>query len=137
MQELEATEYYPLMLNYSDAYAKTLQCSASQYDADYISQYGAAPSGPTTYQNVSVMTPYNMSLAITQSSGSLYAATYSVKAKSSTSSGAVLSVTINVTSGAIISTKLEGAFSSLDYTQLYNAYAKMKSVGDSCEAFFG
>ncbi len=137
MQKLETTEYYPLMLNYSDAYAKTLQCSASQYDADYISQYGVAPSGATTYQNVSVMTPYNMSLAISQSSGDLYTATYSTKAKTSVGSGTVLTITINSTSGAVISTKFEGAFSSLDYTQLYNAYAKMKSVGDSCEAFFG
>ncbi len=137
MQELQATEYYPLMLNYSNAYAKTLQCTQSMYDADYISQYGTVPTGPSTYQNSTAAAPYNMSLSIAQSSGDIYTATYTTKAKESVGSGPALVITINSTSGAISGTKYEGVFSGLNYTQLYNAYAKMASVGDACESYFG
>ncbi len=134
---LKATEYYPLMLNYSIAYAKTLKCGLSQYDADYISQYGVAPAGPTTYQNVSSVTPYNMSLSVAQYSGALYTATYSTTAKASVGTGPALVVTINSSDGSISSVKYEGVFSGLGYTQLYNAYATMAGIGDSCEAYFG
>lgn len=129
---LMESEYYGLMLNYSHYYSNTVNCTGTLYNNSYFSYYHAHPSGPATYQNVTLVTPYALNLSISSSMGGNYNATYSTKSYSSISTGVALNIVINFTTGKILNTTYKGAFKDQDYSTLSQGLLGAEQIGNAC-----
>lgn len=129
---LEKDAFYSLMDNYSKLYANSVNCTPDLYNSTYSKYYGYPPAGQFTYQNMSVLVPYNMSLKLEDVSGALYSAVYTTKGKSAIATGTALTVYINSTSESIINSTLSGVFSGLNQSMLYSGYISAEHVGGAC-----
>lgn len=123
---LQKDSYYALMLNFSKLYANTSNCNMNLYDNLYVKENGHLPSGPSSYENVSPFTPYNLSSTTTLSSGGTYNVSYVGK---TVALGNLPAVTINVnpTTGAtedtIAPASSSGIFADLTLAQIQSNYA--------------
>jgi len=132
---LQKSLYYPLMLNYSTLYANTVNCTPGLYNITYGQRFAQAPSGQSTYRNVSSLIPYALTLNITGSS-SRYSAKYITKSRSDVfNNQPALEVGINLTTNTITSTQLEGIFLGLNYTLLSNGYRQAVLIGNACGVY--
>ncbi len=129
---LQKSAYYPIMLNYSVLYANTRNCTPNLYNKTYSNYLGYPPSGQYSYQNVSSIVPYNLSLSINSVSGSLYKAVYSTKSRQSISTGPAITITINATAESIINATLTGVFSGLNQSALTTGYKAALQAGGAC-----
>jgi hypothetical protein len=132
MSVVEKSIWYPLMLNYSQAYANTSACTPQLYNSSYIAYHSSAPSGPNTYQNVSIFVPYKMNSTITSVGGNEYADIYTAYSHSAHTTGEALAISVNISSMTISSVVLSGVFQGDNYTTLYNGYRKSISIGNAC-----
>lgn len=132
MDVLEKSVYYPLMLNYTAAYADSVNCAPALYNSSYKSYWGKLPSGQSTYQNTSALVPYKMNLSISSAGTNNFAAIYTTYSKKASTSGAALELGINITSNTITAVTLEGVFYGMNYTTLSNGYKKSASIGNAC-----
>jgi hypothetical protein len=131
---LQKSLYYPLMLNYTILYANTVNCTSTLYNSAYIQHNAHAPSGQSTYQNISSIIPYGLSLNITGSSNR-YTASYITKSRSSIYNGIpALVIGVNLTSNTITSTQItsSGIFSGASYNSLLSGYRQAVLIGNAC-----
>ncbi len=129
---LKNNEWYGLMQNYTTAYANTANCTQTIYNNDYAKQYSRLPSGPATYANVTAQAPYRMSFSVTSVGSGNYNATWSTLSNSSLSSGPVLILKVNLTTGNILNTTIEGIFKDLSYTSLQGSMTQAQAFGNAC-----
>jgi len=134
MGVLQKSLYYPLMLNYTTLYANTANCTSTLYNTTYILHNLHAPSGQSTYQNISSIIPYRLSLNITGSSNR-YTASYITKSRSSIyNSIPALVIGVNLTSNTITSTQItsSGIFYGASYNSLLSGYRQAVLIGNAC-----
>ncbi|MCL5434078.1 MAG: hypothetical protein M1538_03870 [Candidatus Marsarchaeota archaeon] len=131
---LKVSTYYPIMVNYTKMYANESNCTATKYNNTYYNLEGIFPNGTDTYQNITAITPYKLTLNITNSTPSLYDAVYTAYSHSSISNGIALIITMNVISDDIISSTTENAFLSTNSISLESAYMRENRIG-TCGTF--
>ncbi len=126
---LASSEYFSLMNNYTVLYKDTVNCTAPSYNLTFTAYNHFAPSGPSAYSNVSMVTPYSAAINITNSSVHTYYATYKTFSHSTLTTGAAMVITINVTSGLIANVTFEGAFYGQTDAKLSSGYVTAKGLG--------
>lgn len=125
---LHVNLYYGLMENYTAVYANSTACTPSIYNQTFIRHNGIAPSGPSTYANVSQLVPYLMTLNVTNTTTTAEAV-YSVQTKSSSFTGAVLIIAMNLQTKAITGTTLQGLYQGQNYSTLLAGYRQAINIG--------
>jgi hypothetical protein len=133
MSALKKNEYYGLMLNYTALYANTQNCTVNAYNTAFIKVNGNMPSGPNTYQNISVYVPYKMYSNLTSIGNGNYLMSFSTKTVDPTynNSKAVV-IKVNAPTSAVINVTLENMFKGENYTTLYIGYNKALGIGGAC-----
>ena len=129
------TEYGKLMNDYNSLYVTDQGCTESSYDSAYTSKFNSAPSGPNSYANVSQLTPYAITHNVSYVAGNMYKVTYSTVSHSKSTTGAVLSLTVDANSGSVANYTFEGPFAGQSYAGLNGAYATASGVSGSCGAY--
>ncbi len=129
---LTKTEYYPLMANYSADFANTANCTGDLYNTSYRLNYKTSPSGPTTYQNVTLVTPHSMIYNITNAGNNEWSVTYSTLSDTSFTTGPALTLIFNLTSGLIVNKTYSGAWKGQSYASLKTGLGDAASVGNAC-----
>ena len=127
--------FYPLMLNYTNLYANTRNCTAPLYNSSFIGYYGHAPSGPNTYQNVSLIVPYSMSSSVSYSSKGNYGVAYATQSHNPVTQGNALVMTINLTTGTILGTVLGGVFTGSNFSTMQSGLRSAATIGNACEIY--
>ena len=130
----ETDRYYPLMLNYSELYNNSVNCTAALYNSSYLTYYSKNPAGPTTYANESQMVPYSMYVH-TAGSGSAYNMTFYAKSHTQMLNGAALTISVNTSSGEIVGNTTRGIFLGSNYTSLKSGYIKILGIGNACGVY--
>jgi hypothetical protein len=127
---LASSEYFSLMNNYTILYKETVNCTPGVYNLTFEAHNHFAPSGPSAYSNVSLVTPYSVVLNVTNSSNNnVYLATYKTLSRSTLTTGTALVVKINVTVGQIANVTYAGAFYGQNYADLASSYTSAKELG--------
>ncbi|MCL4389477.1 MAG: hypothetical protein M1528_01890 [Candidatus Marsarchaeota archaeon] len=134
---LRNSEFYSLMQNYSNYYANTQNCTPTQYDNVFFSYTHNQPTGPSTYQNVSIVTPYNITMAITNNGEGNYAVKYSTVSHSSISTGVALTLIINLSTGQVLNETFAGAFKDQNYSTLSTALLGAQAINNACSIMIG
>ncbi|MFI5412579.1 MAG: hypothetical protein ACHQX1_01680 [Candidatus Micrarchaeales archaeon] len=130
---LKTNSYYGLMLNYTQIYANSTQCTSVQYTSAYVTHFGHSPTGPNTFQNVSVLVPYAMVLNITNSTVVNYVATFSTKSYTpAVTGGPAIALTMNLANNQITGTAIEGVYSGLSYSDLKSGLQAAIAIGNIC-----
>ena len=124
--------YYPLMVNYTVAYANSRNCSAPLYNSSYLTYYSHPPIGTGTYQNVSTIVPYSMSSSVSYASRGDYSVVYSTQSRMPVTSGSALTISVNLSSGTILSSSLSGVFAGLNYSAMEGGLMAAARVGNAC-----
>lgn len=133
---LQKSIYYPLMLNYSTIYAKTLNCTPALYNTTYAHANGVAPSGYSTFQNISQMVPYAIYNSTSSAGSGLYSVVYYTRTRASTFNNvAALTIEINASAESLHGATFSGIFLGSNYTTLLNGYRNMATIGNACEAY--
>lgn len=132
LELLKRTEYYPLMANYSDDFANSANCTGNMYNTSYRLTYRIAPQGPFTYQNITLVTPYAITLNISGAGNGNWQAVYSTVAHTSFSTGPALTIEFNLTTGLIANTIFSGAWKGQSYSSLVTGLNDAAGVGNSC-----
>jgi hypothetical protein len=133
MAALKKNMYYGLMLNYTVLYANTQNCTRSAYDTAFLKTYGSVPSGPSTYQNISMEVPYMMYNGITSLNGGNYAMSFSTKTVDPTyNNSKALVIKVNVSTSKVTNVTAEGLLKGENYTMLYNGYLSAINIGGAC-----
>jgi len=126
---LASSKYFSLMNNYTILYKNTQNCTPSTYNLTFQAYHHSAPTGPSSYSNVSYVTPYSISLNITNSTTSTYYAIYTTLSHSTITTGSALILNISVIAGDLAGETFRGAFYGLSYTTLSDNYATAKGLG--------
>jgi hypothetical protein len=129
---LAESEYYGLMKNYSNYYGNTVNCTGALYNNSYFGYYHSRPSGPTSFQNATLITPYSLNLSINKGANGNYNATYVTKSDSSVSTGVAMNIVINFTSGKILNVTYKGAFKDQNYSTLSEGLFGASQIGNAC-----
>jgi hypothetical protein len=130
---LRQDNLYSLLLNFSKLYANTSRCTSSLYNSTYASAHMSVPSGPNTYENVSIIVPYNMSVVINNvGGGGNYNANFVTKASDPFYNNKVAAtIQVNPTQKLVVSDAINstGIFAGQTYTQIGSAYLTAASRG--------
>lgn len=133
MSALGKNSLYRLVMNYSVLYANTKNCTQVLYNQAYVLHYGHAPSGPNTFQNVSVFVPYALySNTISLGSGNYLVACSSKVADSTFNNTRLASFKVNASTENVVNTIITGIFAGQSYTTLLAGYDKAKTIGGAC-----
>ncbi len=135
MEAANLTEYGILMNDFKALYAKDTGCTQGTYDALYFAQYGVNATGGSSYQSVSLLTPYEMVSSVSKISGSDYYVNYSTASHSSATTGTALSLQLDVQSGQVIAATFSGIYAGLTYAELNSTYAAQAAYGTDCAAY--
>ncbi|MEM0094657.1 MAG: hypothetical protein QW046_01125 [Candidatus Micrarchaeaceae archaeon] len=123
-----------LMNEYSTLYAKDKVCNESIYNATML-KYGITPTGPFSFYNASMNTPYALETNITSLGKGNYEVTYSTLSRSSPSPTPALIIIMNYSSGLPKSVDFVGVYQGLNYTELNAAYQFQSSISNFCGAY--
>ncbi len=131
---LQKSVYYPLMLNYSTIYANTLNCTPTLYNTTYRNANGGvAPSGYSTFQNVSQYVPYALYSNISSKGSGTYDVVYYTKTISTEyNKVAALTIGINASAGTLLTANLSGFFQGANEITLSKGYKTATSTGGAC-----
>lgn len=129
---LKINEWYGLMANETTQFANSRNCTPTLYNSSYRKANNAAPVVPLDYWNVSVITPYAVTLNITNIGKGNYAATYSTKSATPYTTGPVLILVINASNGDVLNVNQTGAFKGLTYSQIQGISLQAASIGNAC-----
>ncbi len=131
---LHKNPFYALMQNYSDIYASTAaNCTPPIYNQSYVSKYGSSPPAADSFQNISELVPYALSMSFTNTTPYNYSAVYVTQSNyPQVSSGTVLVLNISGEANSLTSTQIEGFFQGLNYTRLLCGYNIAHNFGNSC-----
>ena len=130
---LKKSKYYSILQNYSVLYQNTSQCTPSLYNKTYEdNNYGASPTGQSTYANVSAFVPYNMTYSLNSIGGNLYSVKYTSYSHTTLTTGTAFKMQINASDGAISNTTYSGVFQGLNTSLLYQGYITAARIGGAC-----
>lgn len=129
---LKINEWYGLMANFTKQYQNSANCTPLLYNNTFRNTNRFAPVPPNDYWNVSVTTPYNMVLNVTNVGSGNWAAIYTTLSKSSLTSGQVLKITINSSTGTVLGINVTGAFKGQSFSSLQSASLQAASIGNAC-----
>lgn len=132
---VNATPIGKLMSKYKALYMKDTQCTPSVYNSTYLSQFGSLPPAPSSYVNVSELTPTNLDMSVSNVATNIYNITYSSVSPSSLTTGAALVVEYSLASNSIIAQKFKGIFLGQNYTQLNSSYNFQGGFNNNCGAY--
>lgn len=126
---------YALALNFTSIYANSTKCTPSLYNTTYINQNHSSPKGPSTYQNVSVATPYALVYSQKYAGSGNYNIEYTALTKSSELNNSLtFKIVVNVSSQNVLSDVISGIFTGTSQSELSQALSQTESVGNSCAA---
>jgi hypothetical protein len=132
---LAKDSYYKIILNFMQLYAQSANCTPRLYNTTLV-EYGELPSGPLTYRNVSATTPIAIVERIVYSGVGNYGIEFVTKG--GVANGAIaLDITLNVSTGTVLSDKLGGIFQGDSFDQFSDIYTQTNSVGNACAVFVG
>ncbi len=135
MKAANNTAIGALMIAQKALYNQIKSCTPQQYNTTYTSVKGKAPKDAFTFQNMSSVTPTDITWNVsTLTAGSLYSVLYKTVSPNSHFSGAALNLEMEYPSNYINSQTFEGAYYGLNYTTLNKSYAYQKSIGNACGA---
>lgn len=142
---LKGDQNYALMLNLSDLYGQTPNCSSHTYNTTYTNKQGSAPVPPADYRNVSYETPYGMVQKTIAKGGTTYALEFKPLVHDLAFNGTIaLEIDLTVTgagsSSALAIVKSDsygGIFGGLTYSDLSGTYTQFKAVNNACAAMVG
>jgi hypothetical protein len=126
--------YYALMMNMSALYSNSIQCSSSTYNTTYIRTYSSAPRGPSSYNNMSMITPTSLKQSISKS-GSDYVVEYTALSNGDLTNGMpAVSITIDPSTRTIVSDVINnpGLFAGETESEISSGLANAKSLGNAC-----
>jgi hypothetical protein len=129
---LKSDYMYSLLLNFSTLYANTSRCTPSLYSSLYQSVYHSAPTGPNTYDNVSTLVPYNISISIGGAGNGNYNVAFITKAVQSFYNNKVAAtIVVNPDSKLVVSENISstGIFAGQSITQIGQDYIRAASEG--------
>lgn len=130
---LKENDVYGIMQNLSVLYANTINCGSTAYNTSYIRYYGYAPQGPNTFINISVFTPYNVSIRKTNTGKGNFNFTYFVLTPGPLfNNTASLIIIVNASKEEVTNTVFKGAYLDLGYSNLQVSLNKAKSIGGAC-----
>ncbi len=139
---LNTTYIATLMNNLNALYVQDQACTASGYNTTFLAYRsqipgaaGEQPVGSFDFANQSMVTPRSVSVSATQQGRNLYAVAYSVVARSSQTSGRVVSFNFTGDSGVVTNLKFQGIFYGENYTDVNSAYAFQRSISGNCGAY--
>ena len=133
MTALNRNETYALMQNYSVIYANTQNCTQNLYNSAYISHYGYAPAGPTTYPNVSTFAPYGLYTNTTNLGKGNYSFAYSTRTVDPLYNNAqAVVIKVNISTARVSTVVFRGIFQDQSYTALLAGYSRAISIGGPC-----
>ncbi len=132
--ELANTTSYGVLINkYKALYRSDAgACTKTQYDIDYSKAFGAVPSGPSTFANVSVAVPTTIISSITKLSAAMYNITYS--SVSGIGTYPAMRIEFNATGQYVVTSKFMGIYQGESYATVSSAYQSMNS-SDACAAY--
>jgi hypothetical protein len=129
---LKINEWYGLMANYTKQYQNSVNCTPLLYNNTFRNTNKIAPVPPNDYWNASVMTPYNMVLNVTNVGSGDWAAVYTTLSKSPRTTGQILKITVNASTGTVLSVNQTGYFKGQSFVSLQSSSLKAASVGNAC-----
>lgn len=129
---LKLNQWYGLMANFTKQYQNTVNCTPLLYNNSFRKYYAMAPVVPRDYWNVSAITPYNIELNISNAGKGNWAATYTAMSHTAYTTGKVLVITVNLSTGDVLSINQTGAFQGLTFTQLQGVLLQAASIGNAC-----
>ncbi|MGC8479655.1 MAG: hypothetical protein ACP5M9_03235 [Candidatus Micrarchaeia archaeon] len=124
-----------LVSNLNTLYAEESQCTQSLYNQTLISYAHVSPTGPLSYQNVTLYTPSSITNKITGPFSKGYLVTYYSQSKSSQTTGAAISMYLNQSTGAISDIVFSGIFQGQNYSDLESSYNFQSGIGNACAAY--
>jgi hypothetical protein len=131
-----ATQVGTLMKKYKALYNSDTACTASVYGATYSIYYGAMPTVPNDFANVSALTPTDIAVNATLVSGSRYNVTYSLVSGSPYTRGPAVVVTVDTSLSSAVGTAFAGMYRGLSYATINNTYTFQSGiVNRACAAF--
>ncbi len=126
-----------LMNNYKQLYEKDTACNASIYNLTYEKYTNVAPSGQSTFANVSLATPRTVNVTVTKMSNGMYNVTYSTISHSKYTTGPAATLILNLSNSVapVVSMKFEGIYYGLNFTIINSAYNFQSSIQNFCGAY--
>lgn len=126
---------YALALNFTGIYSNSTKCTPSLYNTTYINQNHSSPKGPSSYQNVSVSTPYALIYSQKYAGSGNYNIEYIALTRSSQLNNSLtFKIVVNVSSQNVLSDAISGIFSGASQSELSQALSQTESVGNDCAA---
>jgi hypothetical protein len=122
---------YSLLLNFSKLYANSTNCTPTLYNSTYVKKYGTIPSGPNTYENVSVIVPYGMVQTTSSAGGTDYFVNFTTRATSSLyDNKTAVTLKLDPASGEMVSQSINssGIFEGQSVSQMGQDY--IAAVGE-------
>ena len=131
---LKINQWYGLMANESIQFANSKNCTPALYNSSFRKYNKAAPAVPLDYWNVSVITPYAVTLNLTSVGSGNYAAVYSTRSAAPYTTGPVLTLIINSANGDVLNVTRTGAFDGLSFSQIQSISLQAARIGNACGA---
>ncbi len=138
MAAASLTGYGILMNNFEALYSRDTGCIESAYNASYYSRFGANATGPNTYANVSLTTPYNITSAVSYVSGSTYTITYNTVSYSSLTTGPALTMQLDMSNGQLTGSGASfkgNIYGGQTLAELNATYHSQASISGLCGAY--
>ncbi len=125
-----------LMLKFRSLYVTGSACTAPLYNSTYNTQKGSLPSGPNSFENVSAFTPTNVTIYANALGAQLVNITYSAVTHSSSYSGPMLILEINVSAASYLKKiNYTGLLSGANTTTLNSTYMYQSKISGDCGAY--
>ena len=134
MAALRASAYYPVLVNLTTLYANSQQCTASDYNSAYISQYSHAPQPPLDYPNQSQVIPYMLYYNITNQGAGNYGVAYRTKTQLF-GDAAAMTITFNALNSKLVNVTFSssGVFDGfVGVGSLKGVYNRAVQIGGNC-----
>lgn len=132
---LRQNSLYAVLYNFSILYANTTRCTPTIYNSTYIFVNGHAPSGGSTFMNVSPYVPYNLSINTGGAGGGNFNVVFKTKTVDPVFNNIVAAtIKVNASIKATLSENISstGIFSGVNQSQLYKNYVRALGAGGPC-----
>lgn len=133
MVYVNKTDIGQLAIGFNRVFQKEhVACTQSIYDNEFAKTFSSVPSGPTTFQNTSLVTPQGIISSAAAVSTGIYNVTYSESVASGNRLFAL--VEYNFTGQSLVSSVFKGDFGS-NYNAVFMNYTTLNTTSDPCAAY--